>query len=148
MAVREAVTNAIVHGNQEDEAKKVEKDIAKLGPELDAEFKKTAIPFTPDVFKGRKGKSNRVVVVELFTGLVWAAIVWRIGVHPELPAYLAFATALVILSAIDIEHHRLPNKVLGIASVAGAVLFGGAASVGGRWVNLEHAASAKQALSQ
>ena len=68
------------------------------------------------------------------------AIVWRIGVHPELPAYLAFATALVILSAIDIEHHRLPNKVLGAASVAAALLFGGAAAIGGRWVNLEHAA--------
>jgi leader peptidase (prepilin peptidase)/N-methyltransferase len=67
-------------------------------------------------------------------------MVWRIGLHPELPAYLAFATSLVILSTIDIEHHRLPNKVLGAASVAGAVLFGGAAAIGGRWVNLEHAA--------
>src|SRR6266550_2613873 len=84
--------------------------------------------------------SLRYPVVEVFTGLAWAAMVWRIGLHPELPAYLAFATALVILSAIDIEHHRLPNKVLGAASVAGAVLFVGAAAIGGRWVNLEHGA--------
>ena len=84
--------------------------------------------------------SLRYPVVEVFTGLAWAAMVWRIGLHPELPAYLAFATALVILSAIDIEHHRLPNKVLGAASVAGAVLFLGAAAIDGRWVNLEHAA--------
>jgi leader peptidase (prepilin peptidase) / N-methyltransferase len=84
--------------------------------------------------------SPRYPVVEVLTGLAWAAMVWRIGLHPELPAYLAFATALVILSVIDIEHHRLPNKVLGPASIAGAVLFLVAAAVTGRWVNLEHAA--------
>jgi leader peptidase (prepilin peptidase)/N-methyltransferase len=84
--------------------------------------------------------SVRYLVVELLTGLVWAAMVWRIGLHPELPAYLAFATALVILSAIDVEHHRLPNKVLGPAAIVGAVLFLGAAAISGRWVDLEHAA--------
>jgi len=67
-------------------------------------------------------------------------MVWRIGLHPELPAYLAFATALVILSAIDIEHHRLPNKILGPASILGAVLFVVAAAITGKWVNLEYAA--------
>ena len=84
--------------------------------------------------------SVRYPVVEIVTGLVWAGMVWRIGIHPELPAYLAFATALVILSAIDIEHHRLPNKVLGPASIVGAVLFLVAAAIGGRWANLEQAA--------
>jgi leader peptidase (prepilin peptidase)/N-methyltransferase len=84
--------------------------------------------------------SVRYPIVEILTGLVWAAMVWRIGIHPELPAYLAFATALVILSAIDVEHHRLPNKVLGPAAIVGAVLFLGAAAIGGRWANLEHAA--------
>jgi leader peptidase (prepilin peptidase)/N-methyltransferase len=84
--------------------------------------------------------SVRYPIVEILTGLVWAAMVWRIGIHPELPAYLAFATALVILSAIDVEHHRLPNKVLGPAAIVSAVLFLGAAAIGGRWANLEHAA--------
>ena len=41
--------------------------------------------------------SLRYPVVEVFTGLAWAAMVWRIGLHPELPAYLAFATALVLI---------------------------------------------------
>lgn len=84
--------------------------------------------------------SVRYPIVEVCTGLVWAAMVWRIGVHPELGAFLAFATALVILSFIDIEHHRLPNKVLGPASIIGAALFLGAAAIGGKWVSLEHAA--------
>lgn len=79
-------------------------------------------------------------VIELATALVWAAIVARLGVHPELPAFLAFGTSLVILSAIDIQHHRLPNNVLGPASVVAAVLFVAAAAYHGRWTNLEHAA--------
>jgi leader peptidase (prepilin peptidase)/N-methyltransferase len=84
--------------------------------------------------------SVRYPIVEVLTGLVWVAIVWRIGIHPELPGYLVFGTALVILSFIDIEHHRLPNKVLGPASIIAAVLFVGAAGIGGGWRSLEHAA--------
>lgn len=83
--------------------------------------------------------SVRYPLVELGTGLVWVAMTWRIGVHPELPGFLVFGTALVILSAIDIQHHRLPNKVLGPASILAAVLFVGAAAVGGHWAGLEHA---------
>jgi hypothetical protein len=51
-----------------DQAKLVEKELAKLGPALDAEFKLVAIPFAFEPFKGRKGDSKRVAVVELFTG--------------------------------------------------------------------------------
>jgi hypothetical protein len=42
--------------------------IAKLDEVLDKEFAKNAIPFKPGTFAGRKGKSERVVLVELFTG--------------------------------------------------------------------------------
>jgi len=87
-----------------------------------------------------QGISLRYPVIEVATGLVWLAMVWRIGIHPELPAYLAFGTALVILSAIDIQHHRLPNKVLGPAAVLAVVSLLGAAVVGGHWGNLERAA--------
>jgi leader peptidase (prepilin peptidase)/N-methyltransferase len=79
-------------------------------------------------------------LIELLTALVWLAVVARLGVHPELPVFLAFATALVVLSAIDIGHHRLPNNVLGPASIVAVVLMVPAAAVHGRWVNLEHAA--------
>lgn len=83
--------------------------------------------------------SVRYPLVELTTGLVWMLMVWRIGVHPELPAFLAFGTALVILSAIDIEHHRLPNKVLGPAAIVGVVTLVGGALIGHHWGNLERA---------
>ncbi|HEU5003522.1 MAG TPA: prepilin peptidase [Actinomycetota bacterium] len=84
--------------------------------------------------------SIRYPLIELGNGVLWALIVGRLGVHPELPAYLAFATALVTLSAIDIGHHRLPNKVLGPSFIIGAVLLVGATLVHHRWSNLEHAA--------
>ena len=42
--------------------------LAKLEDVLDKEFEKTAIPFKPEPFAGRKEKSSRVAVVELFTG--------------------------------------------------------------------------------
>ncbi|MGH2717938.1 MAG: prepilin peptidase [Actinomycetota bacterium] len=79
-------------------------------------------------------------VIELATGLVWEAIVARLGVHPELAAFLAFGTSLVILSAIDIQHHRLPNNVLGPASLFAIAALLAAAAYHGRWTNLEHAA--------
>jgi hypothetical protein len=50
------------------EAKEVEGRVAKLEPRDYAEYAKTMPPFKPDEFKGRKGKSDRAVLVELFTG--------------------------------------------------------------------------------
>ena len=84
--------------------------------------------------------SLRYPLVEAAVGAVWAGMVLRIGIRPELPAFLAFGTTLVILSAIDLEHHRLPDKVLGPAAVVAIVLLVPAAGIGRRWVPLEHAA--------
>ena len=50
------------------DAKEVEGRVAKLEPRDYAEYAKTMPPFKPDEFKGRKGKSDRAVLVELFTG--------------------------------------------------------------------------------
>jgi len=50
------------------EAKEVEGRLAKLEPRDYAEYSKTMPPFKPDEYKGRKGKSDRAVLVELFTG--------------------------------------------------------------------------------
>jgi hypothetical protein len=50
------------------EAKEVEGRIAKLEPRDYLEYAKTMPPFKPEEFKGRKGKSDRAVLVELFTG--------------------------------------------------------------------------------
>jgi hypothetical protein len=50
------------------EAKEVEGRVAKLEPRDYAEYAKTMPPFKPEEFAGRKGKSDRAVLVELFTG--------------------------------------------------------------------------------
>jgi serine/threonine-protein kinase RsbW len=47
MAVREAFTNAIVHGNNEDEAKTVELTLNCLGHELEIEVKDQGKGFDP-----------------------------------------------------------------------------------------------------
>ncbi len=59
---------ALRKAGKDAEAKEVDATLAKMDEELDREFLKTAVPFKPDAFAGRKGKSSRVVVVELFTG--------------------------------------------------------------------------------
>lgn len=83
--------------------------------------------------------SIRYPLVELGMGLVWLAIVERFGLHASLPAFLVFGTSLVILATIDLQHHRLPNKVLGAASIAAVLLFVPVAAVTGGWAVLAHA---------
>ncbi len=47
MAVREAITNAMVHGNKEDEAKTIELTLNCLGRELEIEVKDQGEGFDP-----------------------------------------------------------------------------------------------------
>jgi hypothetical protein len=51
-----------------DEAKQVSAKIDKLEDQLDKVYLKTAIPFDVEKFAAREGKSDRAVVVEVFTG--------------------------------------------------------------------------------
>lgn len=50
------------------DAKEVEGRLVKLETRDYAEYAKTMPPFKPDEYPGRKGKSDRAVLVELFTG--------------------------------------------------------------------------------
>lgn len=60
----------------------------------------------------------RYPLLELLTGLIFAAIVWRFGVGPMTPVWLAFAAALVAAAAIDFDHRFIPDAI----SVGGLVL--------------------------
>jgi hypothetical protein len=51
-----------------DEAKKYAAMVQKLEARDFADFAKTALRFTPEPYKGRKGKGDRAVLVEVFTG--------------------------------------------------------------------------------
>jgi leader peptidase (prepilin peptidase)/N-methyltransferase len=64
-------------------------------------------------------------VVELVTALVFAGGVAVYGLSPLLVVRLAFASALVVLFAIDLEHQILPNVITlpGIAAGLAASWF-------------------------
>lgn len=71
-------------------------------------------------------------LLELGVGLSWAAVGGRLGLSWVLPAFVAYVTTLAILSAVDLDERRIPNKVLGPMSIAGALLLGTAALIQGR----------------
>ena len=66
--------------------------------------------------------SWRYPMLEFATGVLWVLLTLRFGLVAELPAFLVMGTAVVILSAIDFEHRRLPNKILGPAAIVGLSL--------------------------
>jgi leader peptidase (prepilin peptidase) / N-methyltransferase len=71
--------------------------------------------------------SARYPLVELLTGLMFAAVGARFADSWVLLAYLVFSAGLIALSLIDLEHFVLPNRVLypvGYLSVP--LLFAGA----------------------
>ncbi len=64
-----ALGGAQAKGGKADAAKATFATVDKMEGELDVEYKKTAIDFTPEKFSGRKDKeANRVAVFEMFTG--------------------------------------------------------------------------------
>lgn len=71
--------------------------------------------------------SVRDPLIELIVGASWALSVSLLGQRPELPAFLAFMATLVTLSAIDLEHRRIPNRVLGPMAILAIALLSGAA---------------------
>ena len=56
--------------------------------------------------------SPRYPLIEALTAVVFGIVGARFGADWALPAYLVFAASLIALSAIDLEHFRLPNRIL------------------------------------
>jgi thiol-disulfide isomerase/thioredoxin len=67
MKVLEAVARALTKAGKPDDAKPYTAQISKLEARDYAEYAKT-LPFKPEAFTGRKAKSERTVLVEIFTG--------------------------------------------------------------------------------
>jgi hypothetical protein len=68
MEVMEAVANALTKAGKADDAKKYATTLAKLEARDAAEYAKAMLKFETPEFKGRKAKSDRVALVEVFTG--------------------------------------------------------------------------------
>ena len=58
-------------------------------------------------------------IVEVTTGAVFVAGYWFYGWMPLLPVRLLFACAMIVLFAIDLHHHILPNVITVPGAVAG-----------------------------
>ncbi|MEX0665247.1 MAG: A24 family peptidase [Acidimicrobiia bacterium] len=71
------------------------------------------------------------LAVVIVTGALWAGVAQRLGDVWELPAFLLLAAALVALSAIDLRHFILPNRIVFPLAVATLLLLGGAAAAEG-----------------
>src|SRR5258705_2077276 len=59
----------------------------------------------------RSSISLRYPVVELLTAAMFAGAWWYYGPTPLLASRLIFGCGLVVLFAIDLEHHLLPNVI-------------------------------------
>ena len=67
------------------------------------------------------------LVVVLATAGLFSGLAARIGDEWELPAYLVLAAGLVLLSAIDLRHYVLPNRIVLPLAVISLALLGIAA---------------------
>jgi hypothetical protein len=68
VAVLRLLANSMRKAGKTEGLKALEERIAKAESALDQQFLKNAVPFTTERYQGRKGGSNRVAVLELFTG--------------------------------------------------------------------------------
>jgi len=86
--------------------------------------------------------SARYPLIELLTGVLFAAVGARFSHSWALPAYLVLTAALIALSAIDLEHYILPSRILYPTDVAVFVLLAAASAAEHDWGALGRAASA------
>ena len=78
--------------------------------------------------EGTRGLAVRPPVIEIGTALLFAVAALRFGASWELPAHLFLAGAGVLLAVIDLQHHKLPNRVVVPSLGIGAALLAVAAA--------------------
>jgi len=82
----------------------------------------------------------RDAFLELGTGVLFVLLAWRLTSAWELPAYCVLAAAGVAISAIDIEHMRIPSVLVYTTVALGVPLLVLASAGTHRWSALESAA--------
>ncbi len=76
------------------------------------------------------------ITTAVLTGALSALLAMRFGISWEMPAYIVLAVLAVQLSRIDIEHKLLPNRVVLLLLLAGAILLGASAALASEWGDL------------
>jgi leader peptidase (prepilin peptidase)/N-methyltransferase len=93
----------------------------------------------------RRTSAARTGGTALAAGAFGALAGWAAGWGAAWPAYLALALCCAPLAVIDLECHRLPNRLMLPACVAAAALLTIAAAVRGDWRQLLRAVEAAAA---
>lgn len=75
----------------------------------------------------------RDALIELGTGALFVLLAWRLSSPWELPAYGVLVAALVAISAIDLEHMRIPSAIVYTTALLGAPLLVLASAGTHRW---------------
>jgi leader peptidase (prepilin peptidase)/N-methyltransferase len=93
------------------------------------------------VLRGRCRKcgepiSARYPLVELATGVTFAAVGWGLGPHWAVPGFCVLAATLIALVAIEGDGLPLPLSVALVGTAVGTVLLAGAAIADRRWSHL------------
>jgi leader peptidase (prepilin peptidase)/N-methyltransferase len=77
--------------------------------------------------------SSRYPFVELLTAVLFAAVGARFHDSWALPAFLLLTAALIAISAIDLEHFIIPNRIVYPVGIASVILLAGAAALEHSW---------------
>jgi leader peptidase (prepilin peptidase) / N-methyltransferase len=80
--------------------------------------------------------SARYPLIELACGALFVAMALRLGFDWALPAYLVFAAALLAITAIDLEHYIIPNRIVYPTIFVAVPLLVLAAALGDQWDDL------------
>ncbi|MFA9429173.1 A24 family peptidase [Egicoccus sp. AB-alg2] len=83
--------------------------------------------------------SARYTVVEVMTAVLFGAVTAVWGADPLLPALLVFVWALVVATAIDLEHRIIPNRLTLRLPLVLLPLIVGSAAADGAWPELRRA---------
>ncbi|MGH9069066.1 MAG: prepilin peptidase [Acidimicrobiales bacterium] len=85
--------------------------------------------------------SPRYPLVEALTAALFVAVTLRLGLGAAVPAYWLFAAVMVAVSAIDLEHSIVPNRIVYPALAAAVPLLVGASLLRHALPSLETAAA-------
>jgi leader peptidase (prepilin peptidase)/N-methyltransferase len=77
--------------------------------------------------------SIRYPLIEILTGVLFAAVGARYSHSWALPAFLVLTAALIAISAIDLEHFIIPNRIVYPVGFASVILLAFAALMGHDW---------------
>ncbi|MGH9067228.1 MAG: prepilin peptidase [Acidimicrobiales bacterium] len=99
---------------------------------LDREHRGIPEPGSPSLRLALPRFRRRSAVVAVVAVVALSAVTAHLGVSPLLPAYWCFAAVLVGLAGIDVERHRIPNRIVYPALLAALPLLGVPAALSGR----------------